>query len=161
VARKADDDEWRNQFREALLREDRKVLESLADKMPIRQASPATAFLLGHALRDYGSLDKAMMVLREAQRINPDDFWLNDALGWLNVDAFSPPRYDQALPYYMATVALRPHNPRAHRAVAEIYALKGRSEEAIAEFSRTIELDPLDAQALTERAEVYMKTEQY
>ncbi len=37
IARQADTDEWRNRFREALLRDDRSALENLADAVPIRQ----------------------------------------------------------------------------------------------------------------------------
>jgi tetratricopeptide (TPR) repeat protein len=160
IARQADSDEWRNQFREALLKGDRSPLEKLADAIPIHQVSPATAYLLGHSLRELGAVDKAMTVLREAHRHNPDDFWLNDALGWLSVDACRPPRYDDALRYYMATVVLRPRNATAHRAVAELLEKKGALEEALAEYSRVLELDPKDRRALRERAEAYLKAHQ-
>ncbi|HEV8063132.1 MAG TPA: serine/threonine-protein kinase, partial [Gemmataceae bacterium] len=161
VARQADTDEWRNRFREALLKGDRSRLEDLADAVPIGQVAPATAYLLGHALRDLGAVEKAMRVLRAAQRQNPDDFWLNDALGWLSVDACRPPRYEDALRYYMATVVLRPRNATAHRAVAELLEIKGAVAEALAEYSRALELDPTDKRARRERAEAYLKAHEY
>ncbi len=102
-----------------------------------------------------------MTVLHEAHRQNPDDFWLNDALGWLSVDACRPPRYEDALRYYMATVVLRPRNATAHRAVAELLEKKGTREEAIAEYSRALELDPQDRRARRERADAYLNDHQY
>jgi serine/threonine protein kinase/Flp pilus assembly protein TadD len=141
VAQQADLDEWRNQFREALLRRDRPVLEKLADAVPIRDVPPATVYLLGLALKDLAALDKAMAVLREAQRHRPDDYWLNDALGWLSKDFCRPPRYDDALRYYSITVALRPKSTHTHRAVADVLRKKGAWQEADAEDSKALDLD--------------------
>jgi hypothetical protein len=58
VARQADPDEWRNRFRDALLRRDRPALEKLAEAVPLRDVPPSTAYLLGLALKDLGNLDK-------------------------------------------------------------------------------------------------------
>src|SRR5262249_9474427 len=52
IAQQADPDDWRNKFREALLRQDRPALEKLAAEVPIRTVPTATAYLLGHALRN-------------------------------------------------------------------------------------------------------------
>jgi tetratricopeptide (TPR) repeat protein len=161
IARQADSDEWRKRFREALLRRDRRALEKLADGVPIRQVPPATPYLLGQALWQLGALDKAAAVLREAHRHHPDDFWLNDALGWFSKDALQPPRYEDALRYYMATVVLRPRNPNTHRAVAEVLQKKGAPEEAIAEYSQTIELDPKDVRSWHNRAHAHQSLRQW
>jgi tetratricopeptide (TPR) repeat protein/serine/threonine protein kinase len=147
IARQADSDEWRKRFREALLRRDRRALEKLADGVPIRQVPPATPYLLGQALWRLGALDKAMAVLREAHRHHPDDFWLNDALGWLNKDGIRPSRYEDALRYYMATVVLRPRNPNTHHAVAVVLSAKKQLDEAIHEYRTAIDLDPKFAPA--------------
>jgi serine/threonine protein kinase/Flp pilus assembly protein TadD len=161
IARQADADDWRKQFRQALLRRDRPALEKLAAAVPIDRVPPATAYLLGHALRDLGAVDRAMAVLREAHRHHPEDFWLNDALGWFNQDAFRPPRYEEALRYYSTALALRPRNSWPHVALARVLAAKGAPEEAIAEYSRALELDPRNRGLLRERANAYYQLRQY
>jgi tetratricopeptide (TPR) repeat protein len=154
IARQADPDQWRNQFRDALLGRDRPALEKLAEAVPIRDVPPATAYLLGLALKDLGALDKAMDVLREAHRHHPDDFWLNDALAWFSKEVH-PPRYDDALRYYTAALAVRPQSVPAHRLVAETLQVKGALDEAIAEYSRVIELTPKGAGAWNTRGAAY------
>jgi tetratricopeptide (TPR) repeat protein len=161
IARRADADGWRNQFRQALLRRDRPALEKLAAAVPIDTVPPATAYLLGHALRDLGAVDRAVAVLRQAHRHHPEDFWLNDALGWFNQDAFRPPRYDEALRYYSMAVAVRPRNVAPHQAVARLLAAQGALEEAIAEYSKALELDRRNRGLLMERARAYHNFHQY
>jgi tetratricopeptide (TPR) repeat protein len=157
TAQLADEDEWRTRFRKALLSQDRGELETVAGEVPIRQVSPATAYLLGHGLKDSGAVQKAVSVLREALLYHADDFWLNDALGWFYVSAFKPPRYEDALRYYVATIAIRPQNATAHRAVAEIWEEMGKPDEALAEYSRALELAPKDHVNWYRRAGFYRK----
>jgi tetratricopeptide (TPR) repeat protein len=161
VARQADPDEWRNRCRQALLRRDRPELEQLADALPIRAVPPATAYLLGHALNELGNLDKAMTVLREADGHHPDDFWLNDALGYFSKDLCHPPRHDDALRYYSVTLALRPRNARTFFSVAWLLHIKGATKEAIAEYSKVIELDENYVVAWTNRGLAYTELHQY
>jgi tetratricopeptide (TPR) repeat protein len=141
IARQADLDRWRCHFRQAILLQDRPALEQLAESVPIREVPPATVYLLGHALKELGASDKAMAVLKEGQRRHPEDFWLNDALGWLSVDAIHPPRYNDALRYYTAALAARPQSVRAHRALADVLMQMNALDEAIAEYSRVTELN--------------------
>jgi tetratricopeptide (TPR) repeat protein len=161
IARQADPDAWRNRFREALLLRDRPALEKLADSVPIGSVSPASVYLLGHALKDLGALTRAMSVLREAHRHHPEDFWLNDALGQFSRDAFRPPRTDDALRYYTATVVLRPHNVHTRRAVAGLLKDKGALTEAIAQCSKVVEMDPMDYRNWALRAVAYYRLRQH
>jgi tetratricopeptide (TPR) repeat protein len=161
VAQQADPDEWRNRFREALLRRDRAALEKLADEIPIREVPPATVYVLGHALRELGALDKTMVVLRQAHHRHPEDFWLNDALGHFSKDYCRPPRYDDALRHFSVTVALRPHNWHPHRSVAWLLEKKGATEEAIAEYAEMVALDPQNPQVWVERGKAYQRLHQY
>jgi serine/threonine protein kinase len=73
VARRADGDAWRNQFRDASLRGDRPALEQLAAAIPFREVPPATLWLLGVELLELGAKDRAMAVLRQAQHQYPDE----------------------------------------------------------------------------------------
>jgi tetratricopeptide (TPR) repeat protein len=152
TARQADSNSWRNRFREAALKGDRHALEQLAGVVPVRQVSPATLRLLGGELMNMGNRDKAMAVLKTAHRQYPDDFRLNDALGWIYWTRFQPPHYDEALRFYSMAVALRPRLARAHRAVAQVLQSKGAFDEAVAAYSRVIELNPKDVEAYFGRA---------
>jgi tetratricopeptide (TPR) repeat protein len=155
IARQADPDDWRNQCREALLRWDRPALEKLADAAPSRALSPATVYLLAHALRDLGAVDKAMPVLQEAVRQHPEDFWLNDTLGAFNLYALQPPRYEEALRYYTVARALRPWNVDAHLLVAKALEAKGALDEAFAEYDEAMRLKPDYAAAWFNRGRTY------
>jgi tetratricopeptide (TPR) repeat protein len=161
IARQADPDEWRNRCREALLGRDRPALEKLADTLPIRAVPPTTAFLLGHALRELGNLGKAIAVVQEAHRQYPDDFWLNDALGYFSKDFCRPPRYDDALCYYSMAVALRPQNAMAWYYRGNTYYDLHQYEKAIADYSKAIELDTKDVRVWNQRGNAYYGLGQY
>ncbi len=161
VARQADPDAWRRRFRAALLRRDRAELERVADSLPVREAPPATLYLLGNALRDVGAAEKALAVLRAGRLHHPDDFWLNDALGWLSLDARKPPRYDDALRYFTAALAVRPTSTRMHRTVADVLREKKAFQEAIDEYSKAIEFNPEEAQAWEMRGRSYAELGQH
>ena len=77
AARAADPDPWRNRVREAWERGDRKALAELAGSAPLDRLHPCDVLLLEANL----DTDRAVAVLREAQRRRPGDFWLNHALG--------------------------------------------------------------------------------
>jgi eukaryotic-like serine/threonine-protein kinase len=155
IARQADPDPWRTRCREALLRHDRKALEQLADMVSIRQVSPATLNTLGMTLKEVGALDKAMDLLRRAQQVYPEDLWLNDTLALFSWTAFQPPRWDDALRYYTAVLALRPRFAPIHKAVANAWKAKGALQDAAVEYSLALELDPRDALTWNERGVLY------
>jgi tetratricopeptide (TPR) repeat protein len=98
-------------------------------------------------LTDVGALEKAMAVLREAHRHHPEDFWLNAMLGWLSRDYCKPPHYEDALRYYMVTVALRPRSWHTHWDLAVTLDQKGAHDEALAERIRAVEVEPENAGA--------------
>jgi serine/threonine protein kinase/Flp pilus assembly protein TadD len=161
ISRQADGNTWRNRCREALLEHDQQALEQLADTIPIRDVPPATVYLLGLTLRELGALDKAMAVLREGLHHHPEDFWLNDALGYLSRDFCRPPRYDAALRYYTAALALRPGNSQTRCNVAGLLAKTGAIVEALSEYTRAVELNPTNARHWRERGLVYRELRQY
>src|SRR5262249_36115157 len=91
-----DQDDWRNRCRGALLAHDQKALEALADEVSPRDHAPATLYLLADTLKQLGASEKAIGVLRRAQRQYPDDLWLNGGLAWTSIDGLQPPRYADA-----------------------------------------------------------------
>jgi tetratricopeptide (TPR) repeat protein len=161
VARLADADEWRNRFRAALLRRDRPALEQLADAVPIKDVPPATASLLAFALKDLGAIDKAMTVLRVAHQHHSEDFWLNNSLGWLSRDVLLQRRYDDALRYFTAAAVLRPYSGHAHWDLAVTLERCGKQDEAMAEYTKAIEMAPSNAAIWNSRGDLYRKLRQY
>jgi tetratricopeptide (TPR) repeat protein len=161
VAQLADPDDWRNRFRAALLRRDRPELEKLADTVPIKDVPPATASLLAFALKDLGAIDKAMTVLRVAHRHHAEDFWLNNSLGWLSRDVLLQRRYDDALRYFTAAAILRPHSGHAHWDLAVTLERYGNQDEAIAEYTKAIEMAPSNAVIFNSRGDLYRKLRQH
>jgi tetratricopeptide (TPR) repeat protein len=160
IARQADPDPWRNRFREALLRRDRSALEDLADSAPLRTVPPATTYLLALALRDLKALERAITVLREAQRHHPDDFWLNDALGWFSSE-LQPPRYNDAVRFYSMSVALRPLSANARGHLVGMLMATKAWDDARTELSKAIELEPKQAGFWSVRGRAYVELHQY
>jgi serine/threonine protein kinase/Tfp pilus assembly protein PilF len=140
VARAADPDEWRNELRDAweLARTDRLnklALSAESSKLPLH-----TWFLLSLF---GGSLDKEreIPILRQAQRMFPDDFWINHKLGDALMTVW-PTQTDEAIQYYTAALALRPHNLRTRIDLGFALRHKGRWDDALAVFGTALELAP-------------------
>jgi len=161
IARQADADDWRNRCREALLRSDREALEELADAVPVRQTPPESLCLLGHALKEVGAVEKAMTFLERGRREYPGDLWLNDALAHFSWSACQPPRWDAALRYYAAVLALRPDFSPIHLAVADALKAKGATDEALLEYSKAVELEPKSDIVWTIRGNLYRSLARY
>jgi serine/threonine protein kinase/Flp pilus assembly protein TadD len=163
VARQADQGPLRNQVREALLSEDRAALEKMADTVPVRTEPPTTHLLLGVALQELGAGEKAMSVLRQAQRQYPDDLWLLNTLGWF-CHTFRPNRVEDAVRYYAAASALRPQSSLGHRLLAMALEFRARDEgkaEAMAEYDRAIELAPGNSGTWRARGEAHERAGQH
>jgi serine/threonine protein kinase/Flp pilus assembly protein TadD len=161
IARLADPDIWRNRCREALLRRDRQKLEQLAATVPIRRVPPTTLWQLGTALLQVGARDKAMDLLKRAQHEYPSDLLINDALAWFSWTAYQPPRYDDALRFYTAVLAVRPRLASVHEAVAKIFEAKGGLNQALAEYSMAIELEPRNTLLWHSRGSVHYYLREY
>jgi hypothetical protein len=85
LARLADPDpKWRDRLRDPAVGEDRRALERLAAEAPVADLPPPTVDLLGQLLARKGVDSEPL--LREAQRCQPGDFWVNFNLGvrWLD-----------------------------------------------------------------------------
>ncbi len=160
VAKLADPDPWRKELRDALQRRDRKALEAVAATADVPSLSPATLHLLGYALSDVGAAEHAVSLLRQAQRQYPGDLWLNDALAWFCYSALRPPLYDESVRFYTAALAIRPLNPHMTYSIGRALRAKGSLAEAIAEFTKAIELKPDLRDAWWGRADCYAELRQ-
>jgi tetratricopeptide (TPR) repeat protein len=110
---------------------------------------------------DLGSVERAAELLRAGQRRHPEDFWLNDALGWLSGRWLQPPRYDDAVRYYAAALAVRPKSVPAHRSLASALFTNGAIDEAMAQYAQAIELDANDPENWHQRGRHYRSLRQF
>jgi serine/threonine protein kinase/Tfp pilus assembly protein PilF len=140
VARLADPNPRRNRVRDAVDRRQRKVLEELAAGYNVN-LPPTTISLLVGGLLSVGAKEAAVTLLRKAQRLHPDDLWINHDLA-LFLQATKPPRLEEAMRYYTVVLAPRPHNAGINNDLGNVLQEKGEVEEAIACFKRAIDLDP-------------------
>jgi len=96
---------------------------------------------------DKETRSRTEMLLREAQRRRPDDFWVNEDLYWF-YNVIQPSQGEEATRFAAIAVALRPQSPGAHLNLG--YALERstrRLDEAIAEYREAIRLDKDYAEA--------------
>jgi superkiller protein 3 len=137
VARGADPDPWRDRLRQPELWQDGAALTRLAGEVRAAELSPQLTTALGRALRRSGG--DAEPLLTAAQARFPNDFWLNINLGGTLHDA---KRWDDALGYFRAALALRPEAAVAHFSLGLTLKTKGRLDEAIEHYRHALRLDP-------------------
>jgi serine/threonine-protein kinase len=143
----ADSDAYRNRLRTLLTGRDSKGLEAMAATADVHRLPAVTLYLLGTGLAELGATEQAISLLRAAQRQYPDSPWLSEALGRLCYLA-RPPHYADAVRYLTAAAAARPRSAYVADCLGLALWRNGSAAEAVAEFSRALELKPdlLDAQ---------------
>jgi len=125
---------------------DPKVLEALIASLRIDEIRPATAHLIAGIARHTPAAEQAATLLRQVQQRHPNDFWVNHELGRCLHD-LHPPRLNEAICYYTASVALRPLSPGARLQFGACLFDSGRFGDAIFQYLRAIELQPDYAEA--------------
>jgi tetratricopeptide (TPR) repeat protein len=139
VADLADADPWRQQLRAASRRRDRASLEGLAAEKGVLSKPSAYLVLLSQGLRDAGSRVKAERLLRQAQAARPADFWINFELAQI-LDEKTSADPAEALRFYQAALALRPHSPPVYNNLGLVLRNKGDVEGAIAAYQEALHL---------------------
>jgi tetratricopeptide (TPR) repeat protein len=135
VARAVDPDpELRDKVRSPQVWEDRRQLEELAELAPRTDLPPRLAALLAELLR-WAKGDQEQL-LRTFQRRHPNDFWLNFDLGKRLDDT----RPAEALRYYQAALAVRPHHTIVLSHMGLTLNNRRDWDEAIALFERALAL---------------------
>ncbi len=140
----ADDDPWRQSFREAVLRRDAGRLKALAAGDEAPEQPPTVLEWLAGELDHAGLPEERAALLRQAQRRHPEDFWINLDLGLACMD-LHPPKAAEAVGYERAAVAIRPGSAAAHNNLGLGLWGTGDKAAAIAEYRRAVELDPTAA----------------
>jgi tetratricopeptide (TPR) repeat protein len=140
LARAADADALRTQVRQALETKDQAAMQVVAREAE-SDLSATTLDLVGRALQDRGASTPALALLREGQRRYPGDFWLNHDLAYVLMQRKSP-QVHEAIRFYTAAVALRPHSPGVYMNLGVALNHQGRTDEAAAAYRKAIELKP-------------------
>jgi serine/threonine protein kinase/Tfp pilus assembly protein PilF len=139
IARAADPDPDRDRLRRALEREDRKALAELASAKSANRLPAPMLISIAMVLNRMGDRARAVSLLVSAHRNHPGDFWINNQLAFY-LQMSQPPRLEEAIRYYTAALALRPHSPGAQLNLGVALQRKGNLQEAVRCFEKAIEL---------------------
>jgi tetratricopeptide (TPR) repeat protein len=136
VARRSDDNTWRNRLRDPAVYNDRLQLERLAAEADTSVLSPTSLMLLAQELRKQGG-DGVGLLIR-AQRRHPQDYWINFTLA-NTCFTEKPPRLEDAVSFFRIALALRPTTSTITAGNLSVALHKlGRSEEAMAFYRESI-----------------------
>jgi serine/threonine-protein kinase len=134
----ADDNEWRRSLREALAAKDSGKLKALTDQPEATRQPAIVVCNLADALSRLSAGADGVKLLRNVQRRQPNDFWINCLLARFLLKT----RPKEAVGYARAAIALRPTSGLAHMSLAQAFLSEGDDEEAIAAFREAILRDP-------------------
>ena len=137
VARMADNNPARNRLRQPELWRDGVRLAQIVHDPSGAEVSPQLALALDRAAHESGG--DAIPLLTAVQARYPQDFWINFGLG---STLSQVQRWDEALGYYRAALAIRPDVSAACNSLGVALWFKDRRDEAIAHFKEAVRLDP-------------------
>jgi tetratricopeptide (TPR) repeat protein len=160
IARQVDPDAWRNAIRDAEEHRDTQALQRRASDAEMDIQAAVTLHRLGSALTQAGAARAAVHLLRRAQQLHPHDFRINCELA----DAFTklaPPRYDEAIRYCSAAVALRPNSASATTNLGFALSNNRRMDEAIEYYNEAIRLNAKYAPAYNGRGLAWYQKKEY
>jgi serine/threonine protein kinase/Flp pilus assembly protein TadD len=143
VLTEADDDPWRVAARQALGSRDASAIAPLARTADVTRQPASFLLALARALRPPTGRTGLRLCAR-IQRQYPGDFWANHQLGWVLAKSGQPA---EAVPYYTAALALRPHNAGVHVNRANALTNAEELDAALADLHRAIALAPTYATA--------------
>jgi tetratricopeptide (TPR) repeat protein/tRNA A-37 threonylcarbamoyl transferase component Bud32 len=139
LVRQADPDPYRNRFRDPQVWRERRQLAQLAKNADAGRLSPALLTAVGVTLEEMGG--PGVELLERGQRRYPSDFWLNFELANALIEK-TRGRWQEAVGYYRAALALRPQTPMVYNNLGTALADKGDLAGAIAAFKHALALDP-------------------
>jgi len=142
LAQAADPDEARGQLRDAWKRKDRASLQTLAVSEQVNHLPAHTLGLLGSVLGEVGDIEGAVVLLRKAQQLHPDDFWISMQLALLYSWRIRPYPTDEVIRYATAANAIRKQSAVPYRYLGLALIEHGKLDEAIAANREAIRLKP-------------------
>jgi len=142
LAQAADPDERRGQLRKAWELKDRASLQTLAMSEQVNHLPAHTLGLLGIVLGELGDIEGAVVFLRNAQQLHPDDFWISMQLVLLYSWRIRPYQTDEVIRYATAANAIRKQSAVPYRYLGLALIKRGKLDEAIAANREAIRLKP-------------------
>jgi serine/threonine protein kinase/tetratricopeptide (TPR) repeat protein len=140
IASAADPNPLRNRVRQAFRKSDLKTVAKLVATAPLSDLPPPTILLLSEVVSTDDPHGPALSLLRRAQRLYPDNFWINHHLA-TSLGLTKPPQWDEAARFYSAALAARPDSAALWLELGNALSVKNL-KEAEAAFRRAIELKP-------------------
>jgi len=140
ISEKADDDPWRNRFRQAATARDTAWLTGLDPQGELRNQPPAYATLVAQVLWNRGLRSNALDIAQAVHARHPDNFWANHTLA-----GFYHPATNslERLSYTRAAVALRPQSVGLRLyLVAALFRNKAYAQAELA-VNEALRLDPM------------------
>jgi serine/threonine protein kinase/Tfp pilus assembly protein PilF len=146
VARLADPDPLRDKLRDPAAWQQPKAVQELAAKLladpdALAQLSPQMLDLVGAVLRS--TRGDAERWLRQAQALYPSDFWLN----WELAGVLRRVKPGDAVGFYRAALALRPHNAEAWSNLGDVLREQREFGEAVRAYKKDVDIRPNDSRA--------------
>jgi tetratricopeptide (TPR) repeat protein/tRNA A-37 threonylcarbamoyl transferase component Bud32 len=138
----ADDNPWRQQLRNLAAHRDGGALERLAERDDVDSQPVEDLELLGLRLFGNGRLAAAERLLRKAQRLYPDDFWVNFQLAVTLASTETLEGKRAAVGFYRAALVLRPQSPRLYNNLGCALGVSETLPEAADCFRQAIALKP-------------------
>jgi eukaryotic-like serine/threonine-protein kinase len=138
IARAIDPDPLRDRVRTAWERGESEEMRNLAASTPIVQLPVCTLLTISSGL----DTKAAVPFLRQAQRLHPNDFWINLSLAG-RLDAAGS--QDEAIEFFRVALAIRPDSASIRARMGRIQANRKRENEAITLYEDALRLDPDDA----------------
>ena len=144
IARLVDPDLVRDRLRLALSRGDGADLQELAASPAAVRLPVSSVLLLAEGLFQKNRVAPAITLLRQAQRLHADDFWLNNKLGeyLMYTGGTTPPQMEEAMRFFTAALVIRPRSVTARVNLADALAYIGAHEEAEAAYRQALEDQP-------------------
>jgi serine/threonine-protein kinase len=133
AANLVDEDPWRQKLRLAILNDDRKLLDALADSLAHTPRPPESVILLAHAIRgppeEGGDAETAVAVLLRGYESGPGDFWISFriGMGFAMLGAGEP---EVGVLHARIAVALRPRSPQVRAALALAILRRAKGDAA-------------------------------
>ncbi|MGA2810244.1 MAG: tetratricopeptide repeat protein [Candidatus Acidiferrum sp.] len=107
--------------------------------LKLKPESAETLYLLGQADSEQNRLVDAMDLLLRAHKFAPEN---TDVIFLLARLGMKQNYYEDAIPLLESGIAIAPQRADLHAALGESYFMSGKTETAIAEFQKLIDLDP-------------------
>lgn len=142
VARRIDDEPWRQQLRTPRLWNDRRALEQLAGEPAALKQPTINLVILALHLDAQGASATAERLLRRVQANRPEEFWINLMLANLlaSVRTGNSGSWGEAVGFYRAALVQRPNSAAVSMNFGVVLALLNRHVEAEQAFRKVLEL---------------------